>query len=122
MSSLPETPEGIFSSSTSESFPTTNSPVSKYTTGESSSLWYPYNFSSIGTLVSNKEEEGVIQVFSTLPKSYPGFSILTEDLGMILGYGSEKDICKCGMPGKYFLVNGRLLNTEIRGCSNTYNR
>jgi len=77
---------------------------------------------SITLKPSSKKEEGVIQVFSTLPTSYPGFSILTEDLGMILGYGSEEDICKCGTPGKYFLVNGRLLNTEIRGCSNTYNR
>ena len=61
-------------------------------------------------------EEGIIQVVSTLPESYPGHSLLTEDLGVILG----EDDCPCGRKGKYFKINGRLKNAEIRGCSDTY--
>ena len=60
MSCLPESPVSGFSSKTSERFPTANSPLSKYTTGGSSSLWYPYNFSCIDTFVSNSEEDGAI--------------------------------------------------------------
>jgi len=61
-------------------------------------------------------ETGVIQVVSMLPESYPGHSLLTEDEGVILG----EDDCPCGRKGKYFKVNGRLKNAEIRGCSDTY--
>ena len=61
-------------------------------------------------------EEGIIQVVSTIPESYPGHSLLTEDLGVILG----EDDCPCGRKGKYFKINGRLKNAEIRGCSDTY--
>lgn len=61
-------------------------------------------------------EEGLIQVVSTLPKSYPGHSLLTEDSGVILG----EDDCPCGRKGKYFKINGRIKNAEIRGCSDTY--
>ena len=61
-------------------------------------------------------EAGIIQVVSMLPESYPGHSLLTEDEGVILG----EDDCPCGRKGKYFLVNGRLQNAEIRGCSDTY--
>ena len=64
----------------------------------------------------NYGEEGIIQTLSVLPKSYPGFSLLTEDLGVLLG----KDDCKCGRLGKYFKINGRIKNAEIRGCSDTY--
>ena len=60
--------------------------------------------------------EGIIQVISVLPHSYPGHSILTEDLGTIYG---DSD-CKCGRTGKYFKVSGRLQNSEVRGCSDTY--
>ena len=60
--------------------------------------------------------EGVIQVCSTLPKSYPGHLILTEDVGTIHG----KDTCKCGREGTYFSVAGRLQKAEKRGCSDTY--
>ncbi|BDX07786.1 acyl-protein synthetase [Planctobacterium marinum] len=59
--------------------------------------------------------EGVIQVLSIVPSSYPGNSLLTEDLGMILGV----DDCSCGRKGKYFLVHGRLPKMEVRGCSDT---
>lgn len=61
-------------------------------------------------------EKGIIQVVSMLPESYPGHSLLTEDEGMLLG----EDDCPCGRKGKYFKVNGRLKNAEIRGCSDTY--
>lgn len=61
-------------------------------------------------------EPGIIQVVSTIPESYPGHSLLTEDEGVILGV----DDCPCGRKGKYFKVNGRLQNAEIRGCSDTY--
>lgn len=61
-------------------------------------------------------ETGIIQVVSMLPESYPGHSLLTEDEGVILG----EDDCPCGRKGKYFQINGRLKNAEIRGCSDTY--
>jgi len=58
-------------------------------------------------------EQGLIQVMSLLPKSYPGHSILTEDLGSLQGV----DNCLCGRKGRYFSVHGRAPQTEIRGCS-----
>lgn len=61
-------------------------------------------------------EKGIIQVVSTIPESYPGHSLLTEDEGTILG----EDDCPCGRKGKYFSISGRLKSAEIRGCSDTY--
>lgn len=61
-------------------------------------------------------ETGIIEVVSVLPESYPGHVLLTEDEGVILG----EDDCPCGRKGKYFKVNGRIKNAEIRGCSDTY--
>lgn len=61
-------------------------------------------------------EEGIIQVVSVLPHSYPGHSLLTEDRGIVLG----EDDCPCGRKGKYFTVLGRMKNAELRGCSDTY--
>jgi hypothetical protein len=60
-------------------------------------------------------EEGLIQVLSMLPRSYPGHSLLTEDLGTIAG----EDDCTCGRMGKRFAVAGRLPLAELRGCSDT---
>lgn len=60
-------------------------------------------------------EPGIIQVLSLLPLSYPGHSLLTEDLGRIIGV----DDCRCGRRGKYFEVLGRLPKSELRGCSDT---
>lgn len=60
-------------------------------------------------------KEGLIQVISLLPSSYPGNSILTEDIGMILG----EDDCECGRKGKYFTISGRMKQSEVRGCSDT---
>ncbi|AEP30481.1 AMP-binding protein [Brumicola nitratireducens] len=59
---------------------------------------------------------GLIQVLSALPTSYPGHTILTEDLGRILG----EDNCPCLRKGKYFEVIGRLPKVEVRGCSDTH--
>jgi hypothetical protein len=67
-------------------------------------------------LPSQLSETGLIQVISALPSSYPGQSLLTEDLGRILGV----DDCACGRLGKYFKVLGRLPKTEVRGCSDTH--
>ncbi len=61
-------------------------------------------------------EKGLIQVVSTIPESYPGHSLLTEDEGRILGV----DDCPCGRKGKYFEVIGRIKKAEIRGCSDTF--
>lgn len=60
-------------------------------------------------------EEGVLQVLSVLPVSYPGHSLLTEDLGTVHG----EDDCLCGRKGKYFSVSGRMAMAELRGCSDT---
>lgn len=61
-------------------------------------------------------EPGILQVLSSIPESYPGHSLLTEDAGVLLG----EDDCPCGRKGKYFKVTGRLKNAELRGCSDTY--
>lgn len=61
-------------------------------------------------------EEGVVQVVSCLPHSYPGNSLLTEDIGVVEGI----DDCPCGRKGKYIKILGRMKNAEIRGCSDTY--
>lgn len=61
-------------------------------------------------------EPGVLQVLSLLPRSYPGHSLLTEDMGVLLG----EDDCPCGRLGKYVRVTGRVPKAEVRGCSDTY--
>jgi phenylacetate-coenzyme A ligase PaaK-like adenylate-forming protein len=60
-------------------------------------------------------ETGVIQVLSELPGSYPGHSLLTEDLGAVLG----EDDCPCGRHGRTLRVESRLPRAEVRGCSDT---
>ena len=61
-------------------------------------------------------EEGILQTISVLTHSYPGHSLLTEDIGKILGV----DDCPCGRKGKYIEISGRIKQAEIRGCSDTY--
>lgn len=61
-------------------------------------------------------EQGIVQTVSVLPESYPGHSLLTEDVGTVLGI----DDCPCGRKGKYFSIHGRIQNAELRGCSDTY--
>tara|TARA_B100001250_G_scaffold385644_1_gene381534 strand:+ start:2962 stop:4083 length:1122 start_codon:yes stop_codon:yes gene_type:complete len=60
-------------------------------------------------------KKGLIQLFSLLPSSYPGHSILTEDVGEIV----EGKECECSNKGKRFRVYGRSKKSEIRGCSDT---
>jgi phenylacetate-coenzyme A ligase PaaK-like adenylate-forming protein len=60
-------------------------------------------------------ETGLVQLSSLLPFSYPGHVILSEDIGEIIG----EDDCSCGRLGKYFKVHGRIMDAEIRGCSDT---
>ena len=59
------------------------------------------------------KKKGLIQLISLLPTSYPGHSILTEDIGEVV----EKNNCKCALYGKRFLVHGRVKEAEVRGCS-----
>lgn len=58
-------------------------------------------------------QQGIIQVLSTLPISYPGHSILTQDIGTLHGIND----CVCGQTGRYFTIDGRLPRSEVRGCS-----
>jgi len=59
---------------------------------------------------------GIIQTLSVLSRSYPGHSLLTEDIGTIYGI----DDCSCGRRGTYFLIEGRVPQAELRGCSDTH--
>ena len=61
-------------------------------------------------------EIGVAQVLSALPESYPGHSILTEDLARV----DAVDSCSCGRQGKAVSVLGRVPEAELRGCSDTH--
>jgi len=58
-------------------------------------------------------DSGLLQVMSTIPLSYPGFSVLTDDIGRIVG----EDDCECGRNGVTFYVEGRVAEAELRGCS-----
>jgi phenylacetate-coenzyme A ligase PaaK-like adenylate-forming protein len=66
--------------------------------------------------VQEKGKEGLIQVISALPKSYPGHSLLTEDIGVLMG----EDDASNGWQGKYFKIIGRAKMAELRGCSDTF--
>ena len=68
----------------------------------------PYDFS-----VVKNGRQGLIQTLSILPESYPGHSLLTEDIGEVTG----EDDCPCGRKGKYFKIYGRMKKAELRGCS-----
>ena len=58
-------------------------------------------------------QPGIIQMLSLLPTSYPGHSLLTEDVGVIEKIGSGID----GWRGKGLRVIGRVPKAELRGCS-----
>lgn len=62
--------------------------------------------------------EGVVEVMSLLPLSYPGHALLTEDLGTIHGV----DDCPCDRAGRRFTIRGRVPKAEVRGCSDTHAR
>lgn len=65
--------------------------------------------------VIKKGNIGIAQVISAIPSSYPGHSLLTDDLIEEV-FTSD---CPCGLPGKAFKIHGRLETAEIRGCSDT---
>jgi hypothetical protein len=94
---------------------------SVYLEGEDGYL-YPPNFGDVivrDPLTFREQpvgQAGVIQVLSVLPLSYPGHSILTEDLGVVRGV----DDSTCGRAGKYFSVLGRVPKAELRGCSDVH--
>lgn len=52
---------------------------------------------------------GLIQILSALPESFPGHSILTEDIGLIEPETSESGQC--------IRILGRAPKAELRGCS-----
>jgi hypothetical protein len=91
---------------------------SVYLEGEDGYL-YPPNFADVIVRDPVTLEElplgeiGILQVLSLLPLSYPGHSLLTEDLGIIHAIDSSS----CGRNGKAFSVLGRLPRAEMRGCS-----
>jgi hypothetical protein len=62
-------------------------------------------------------QQGLIQVCSVLPTSFPGFLLLTEDLGEVIG----DDNCPCGRRGMSFRFTGRVPKAEVRGCGNLEN-
>lgn len=56
--------------------------------------------------------EGLLQFVSPIQTAYPGHSVLTDDVGVILGV----DDCPCGRMGTCFKVVGRAPRAEVRGC------
>jgi len=60
---------------------------------------------------------GLLEVFSTIQKSYPGHALLTEDVGVT----RDASACNCGHRGTIVEVHGRLPAAEVRGCSDAYN-
>lgn len=92
-----------------------------YVEGEDGYL-YPPNFSDIIIRDVNTWEAlppgqpGLIQVVSVLPLSYPGHSILTEDIGVEQPADPERS----KRHGKAFTVSGRVPKAELRGCSDTH--
>jgi hypothetical protein len=59
---------------------------------------------------------GVVQAVSALPTSYPGHSVLTDDLGVI----EHVDGGVGGRLGKAIRIIGRVPRAELRGCSDTH--
>jgi hypothetical protein len=58
---------------------------------------------------------GLLQFITPLPNSYPGISILLDDVGRIVSRGQEVD----GLYGTRFETLGRAKGAEIRGCGDT---
>lgn len=59
---------------------------------------------------------GFIQILTPIPHSYPGVSILTDDIGKIVGVNS----CKCGRQGICFKFLERLKTADLAGCGDTF--
>lgn len=65
-------------------------------------------------IIKKNKQRGFLQVLSLLPTSYPGNSLLTEDIAEL-----RNDIkCKSCGESKKFVIHGRSKNSEIRGCAN----
>ena len=65
--------------------------------------------------VLDKNKKGLVQLLSLLPSSYPGHSILTDDIGEI----KVNKECECFNKGTQFVIHGRVIKSELRGCSDT---
>jgi hypothetical protein len=59
-------------------------------------------------------QQGLVQICSVLPASFPGFLVLTDDIAEIVGY----DGCGCGRRGTHFRFMRRAPKVETRGCGN----
>jgi Acyl-protein synthetase, LuxE len=59
-------------------------------------------------------EQGIVQVCSVLPTSFPGNLLLTEDIAEVVSY----DGCRCGRRGTCFRFVRRVAKSELRGCGN----
>jgi hypothetical protein len=59
-------------------------------------------------------QQGLVQVCSVLPTSFPGFLVLTDDMAEVIGY----DGCACGRRGIHFRFARRVSKAEARGCGN----
>lgn len=57
-------------------------------------------------------KEGLIEVVSLLPTSYPGQALLTEDQGIVHAVND----CPCGRKDVAFRFTSRVERTEARGC------
>ncbi len=57
---------------------------------------------------------GLVQVCSALPTSFPGYLVLTNDIGEVMRY----DGCPCGRRGITFRFVKRVPKVEVRGCGN----
>jgi hypothetical protein len=66
------------------------------------------------TLAPVAGQQGLVQVCSVLPTSFPGFLLLTDDMGEIIGH----DGCGCGRRGTHFRFLRRVPKVEVRGCGN----
>lgn len=82
-------------------------------------LLYPPNFSDVVIRCPKTWQPqpdgtpGIIQVISLLPRSYPGHSLLTEDIGVV----ETVDPVNSAWKGKGLKILGRVPNSELRGCS-----
>jgi len=81
-------------------------------------LLYPPSFAEViirNTKTWNECEigqEGLVQVLSMIPKSYPGHSVITEDLGVVENISDGGNYM-----GKGIRIIGRVKKAELRGCS-----
>jgi hypothetical protein len=82
-------------------------------------LLYPPNYSDV--IIRCPEswkplppgKPGLIQVLSLIPRSYPGHSLLTEDMGIIECIDPGEN----SWMGKGLRILGRVPKAELRGCS-----